>query len=219
MNSKRELHYKKLNRIFCIFVTLISFVLFCYYVSIKDMYHTIISFASPFFLFAPMLLNRLFRLKTVYQLSFALNFYSFLAFTGGMALALYHTLPYYDKAVHTISGFFFALIGLIIYYYLKPQKIIDKKEFALASVFAVSFSMAIAGFWEIYEYVLDLLTAVDSQNVASTGIHDTMQDIIVCLIGALLFLLPAFRYYKKNKTGLFMGILEQFFLSNMKHKS
>ena len=47
--------------------------------------------------------------------------------------------------------------------------------------------MAIAGLWEIGEYLISLFFLV-THSVAETGVSDTMQDFIVCMIGALLWL-------------------------------
>ena len=70
--------------------------------------------------------------------------------------------------------------------------------------------------WEIIEYALSYLLGNDCQNVLTTGVNDTMQDMIVCLIGALVFLIPLLLYYLKGRKGLLMGIFEEFFNRNLK---
>ena len=65
--------------------------------------------------------------------------------------------------------------------------------------------MAMACFWEICEYVLSLVVHNDPQMVAATGIQDTMLDMIVCTIGALLMLIPYYFYYKKKEGRLHDG--------------
>ena len=136
--------------------------------------------------------------------------YSTLAFTIGMALQGYHILPYYDKLVHTLSGIFFSFLGLLIFILLMPQRTIGKAESRVAAAFSFSFSMMIAAVWEIYEYILSLFTTLDPQNVLTTGVHDTMQDILVCLIGAVLFFLPEYFYFRKGRKDLFMRAYEAF---------
>ena len=54
---------------------------------------------------------------------------------------------------------------------------IDRKSFF--------FSGFVAVLWEIFEFVADLLTGNDSQNVAATGVADTMEDMMICLVGGL----------------------------------
>ena len=66
------------------------------------------------------------------------------------------------------------------------------------------------------EFVLDLILHNDPQHVLDTGVHDTMMDMIVCMVGALLFWLPMHSYYTKGKCGLLMGVFESFCHSNSK---
>lgn len=44
------------------------------------------------------------RLKPAYLVSLTVNLFSFLAFVIGIAFRGYGRLPFYDKAVHTLSG-------------------------------------------------------------------------------------------------------------------
>ena len=78
--------------------------------------------------------------------------------------------------------------------------------------------MGMACFWEICEYTLDLVVHNDPQKVLTTGIHDTMQDMIVCTIGALLMFIPYYLYYKKKKVGFIMGGFERMVQVNLKKK-
>ena len=77
--------------------------------------------------------------------------------------------------------------------------------------------MAMACFWEICEYVLSLVVHNDPQMVAATGIQDTMLDMIVCTIGALLMLIPYYFYYKKKKVGFMMGGFQQMVQINLQN--
>ena len=47
----------------------------------------------------------------------------------------------------------------------------------------------IAGFWEYYEYICDQLFQKDAQNVLTTGVGDTMQDMIAATIGSILVII------------------------------
>ena len=69
--------------------------------------------------------------------------------------------------------------------------------------------MAVAGLWEIGEYILSKITLRDMQNVASTGVADSMQDMIVCLLGTLL-LLPAVKHLAEGKTTVLNVLIPPF---------
>ena len=142
----------------------------------------------------------------------------FMLYTLGLVLRFYCVVPYYDKVAHTLSGVFVSFLGLILFYLIKPNRKIEEIDFPLASVFTVAVSMAMACFWEICEYVLSLVVHNDPQMVAATGIQDTMLDMIVCTIGALLMLIPYYFYYKKKKVGFMMGGFQQMVQINLQNK-
>ena len=164
-----------------------------------------ISFCSLLFHPIVELFYKLLHFKPVYQLNAFIYIFIFMLYTLGLVLRFYSVVPYYDKVAHTLSGVFVSFLGLILFYLIKPNRKIEEIDFPLASVFTVAVSMAMACFWEICEYVLSLVVHNDPQMVAATGIQDTMLDMIVCTIGALLMLIPYYFYYKKKKVGFMMG--------------
>ena len=85
----------------------------------------------------------------------------------------------------------------------------------MASVFTLAVAVAVAGIWEIAEYITGLICGTDPQNVLTTGVADTMWDIIVCAFGALFMIVPYFLYYKKEKKDLFMQSFELMFYRNI----
>ena len=161
----------------------------------------------------------------VYNLFFSTPYYVFLSVLGlalvygiGMIFNGYDRIPLYDKVMHTLTGVLFGLCGLIAFYFLKPKQdgkiVVCKEEFWQAAVFSAGIAAIIAIGWEIVEFVLDLILHNDPQHVLDTGVNDTMMDMIVCMVGALLFWLPMHSYYAKGKRGLLMGIFESFCHTN-----
>ena len=68
--------------------------------------------------------------------------------------------------------------------------------------------------WEVSEYFVHAVTGRDVQNVAATGVNDTMQDMIVCLIGTAAYLIPLARLYWSGRRGLFTNAAEVFVEKN-----
>ena len=97
-----------------------------------------------------------------------------LAHFMGVILNFYDKFIYYDKFVHFIFGF---LCAFVLNYLLniKYKKII-----------VINITMFLATMWEIYEYVCSLLFNIDPQNNLTTGVNDTMLDLIVALIGSII---------------------------------
>lgn len=157
---------------------------------------------SLLFLLIPPAGERLFRMKLGMPLRICIVLFCMMGFNLGTALRWYHRFLGFDKVVHFLSGILFAQIGLCLYGriggdYDRGTKVL------LQMTYAVCFAMCIAAVWEIFEYVGFLLTGHDSQNVATTGIHDTMQDIIACLLGSGVLILGYWRYHRSGK-GLLM---------------
>ena len=209
VNMKQNGAVCRFNRIFIYAHLLFSVVLGIYRIMNAQWYFAFLAFASFLFLLLPGFAEKLMLGADTPRLTLLIYLYCTLSFTIGMALQAYHTVPFYDKLLHTLSGAFFTFLGLICYALLKPERSIRKEEFPAAAVFSFSFSMMIAACWEIYEYAISLFTSLDPQNVLTTGVHDTMQDMIVCLAGTLLFLIPEYIYFVKNRKDLFMASYEE----------
>ena len=125
-----------------------------YYVVLGRVYNYVLSFCAVLF---PLLLEGLYRIlkfQKIYQLNILIYVFFVALYTVGLAANGYHHIPYYDKIAHTGSGVFVSYLALMLYYALKPVKKIERSDFALASVFTLAVSVAVAGLWEVAEYLL-----------------------------------------------------------------
>ena len=86
----------------------------------------------------------------------------------GVILNFYDRVIYYDKFIHFLFG---IIASYIMIGFIKPYK----------SIIYVTF---LATLWEIYEYIVSIIFKIDPQNNITTGVNDTMLDLIVALIGA-----------------------------------
>lgn len=181
-------------------------------------YYVFLSMLGLVLVFVPRIAEWVLRLQKDYLLRLTSYLYLFLVYGIGMIFNGYDRIPLYDKVMHTLTGVVFGLCGLIAFYFLKPKQdgkiVVCKEEFWQAAVFSAGIAAIIAIGWEIVEFVLDLILHNDPQHVLDTGVNDTMMDMIVCMVGALLFWLPMHSYYAKGKRGLLMGIFESFCHTN-----
>ena len=211
---QRENRFKQINRIFTAFWYLFSAVLIAMYAARKDAYHLAISLGT---LVAPPglgLLYRLLRLKRVHQMDFLILLFLFLAWPLGACLDFYRILPGFDKITHTLSGVFVGALCLALYYAVKPGHRIERSDAALAMLFTFFGSMAVAGLWEISEYLLSAIVKIDLQRVLATSVSDTILDMIVCLIGTLATL-PFVRRLTMGKRDLLTGAVAAFVQINL----
>lgn len=116
---------------------------------------------------------------------------------GGGA-RFYHLIPLWDKLLHTFSGVLLAAGGMALYWRWSGN--IAFGRWKPGVIFAGLFGVSCGVFWEFYEYVL-LLFGNDAMNTRTTGVHDTMWDLMVCAIGAAIACWDFYRYYERNKKG------------------
>ncbi len=101
---------------------------------------------------------------------------------AGRGLEIYRIIPSWDKILHFLSGFITVPAGKNIYEKLNG----NAKNKLLMNVFALSFAVAVAGVWEIYEFSIDKLLGLTSQN---GSLDDTMWDIIAGSISSVISIL------------------------------
>lgn len=166
----------------------------------------------------PGLIYRVFHLRAVYLFNSIFLVFAFVAVTFASVLGGYDRVPYLDKALHCASGFLFAVTGMLVFYYCKPGHCKEPSDAPAVSMFAAMFAMSSAVLWETYEYILSLF-GPDPQLVATTGVHDTMQDMIVCTVGGTISAFFCYRYLKSGRKELMMSLFESFYQENIQPKA
>lgn len=113
-------------------------------------------------------------------LRFSVLFFIALSMLLASMFGLYGVIPYLDKIEHLLSGVILCFIGLLILRKLIRKQKLDEFPSSIAIYFALNFSVAMAGCWEIWEFATDRLFGLSSQ----FGLTDTMVDIICGTVGA-----------------------------------
>lgn len=155
--------------------------------------------ASFLFLLIPPIVEKLFKIN-LGNLIFAFGmFFVIFGFQLGTALHVYDRIFGYDKIMHVISGVLFTLCGFIIFRALDKANYNRSEKIWLQIFFAFAFSMMIAVLWEVYEFTAFNLTGNDMQHTLDTGVFDTMQDLISCIVGSLIMSIDFYIFAKKGK--------------------
>lgn len=195
--------------------TKILYALFSAYLVISgavrgDSYRFVMGLGTYFLFPLFWALYRVFRWKSGYQLEFCVYVFTFLAYPLGGTAEFYQKIRGFDKVAHTLSGVFVALLALALFLYLERNRPLREHNAPTAVLFVFFCSMAVAGLFEVCEWAAAAITGRDLQHVLGTGVNDTMQDILVCLVGTLLFcpLVPRFYRGKYDPlTGAVAGFL------------
>lgn len=159
-----------------------------------------IGFAVIPVLLAPWLIKKILHYEMAEPLKFVYYLFTFSCVILGSVLNLYN-IPEtqgFDKFTHFISGFLTSIVALFV---LKLAKLQDSKLW-FRILFILLFSVAIAGFWEYFEFFSDMITGGDTQHVLDTGNGDTMGDMIAATIASILFTIYYYyqiKHAKKNQ--------------------
>ena len=141
--------------------------------------------ALPLVLLIPFILRKLKVLNLNPNALFVYNLFMFFADFLGCVVGLYNKTTYYDVVMHFVSGFSTALLGMVLYNYLAKK---EKDNKILKYTYIVGFCMAIAAFWEIFEFFGDNTLGMNLQHSIDTGVRDTMEDIICAVMGMFTYL-------------------------------
>lgn len=138
--------------------------------------------ALPFVLVVPTLLEKMTKKELSINLKVFYFCFIFFADFLGCVVNLYGTVSWFDKFTHFLSGVFTAYIGLLL-----MKQFCYKQNNIGKIIYVLSFTCLIAVIWEFFEYGMDLLMAMDLQHVETTGVSDTMTDLIVAFLGSIIF--------------------------------
>lgn len=169
----------------------------------------------------PFALYRVCRLRPVYLLEIVFDWFVLAAVPFASLFGGYDFVPYWDKILHFLSGFLFAVLGTAVYFSCKPGHRLEREDAFNASLYTWMFAMMSAVLWEIWEYLVSQ-SGADPQQVAATGVGDTMQDMIVCTLGGLITAVSCWKYLRRlgenRHTGLMMRLFEAYYRENIQNR-
>lgn len=129
-------------------------------------------------------------------------------YSQGWYASLY---PYYDKFAHFVATIMVGMIGFLLVVIL--HRLGQMRLSRLMSFFFILiFTMAVGGFWEIFEYSMDLVfgNRLFFNRLLQHGLDDTMIDLIFDLIGGLIVAAFGAWYLKKaNEFEIFDRLIEK----------
>jgi uncharacterized membrane protein YjdF len=113
---------------------------------------------------------------------------------------------WWDLLLHGCSGIVLGFVGFLILFVLYEEGKVKARPGTIA-FFSVCFALAMGTMWEIFEYTMDTMFGFNMQR---SGLVDTMSDLIVDLIGALVTSAFGYLYLKGEKSRLFENSIKKF---------
>ena len=122
----------------------------------------------------------------------------------------YERFWWWDLVLHTGSAIGFSMIGMVIVLFLLRGDRLAAPPVMLA-IMAFSFAVALGAMWEIFEYGMDKIIRTNMQR---DGLVDTMEDLIVDVVGAAIGSVSGY-FYLRSKGRFFLSTtIESFVVKN-----
>ncbi len=130
--------------------------------------------------------KKLFKIKISDGLELVYIVFIILTMLLGSIMGFFSLISWYDSFTHFLSGIFTFVMGIFILIWFREY---DSKKILYSCFFAMLFSISIAPLWECVEFTIDNVMGTDTQKVLTTGVHDTMKDMICAILGSILVMI------------------------------
>lgn len=211
MNEKKEGYLKliTIDRLHGLLTSLIriSLIIAIATATINNRYTTLFVATLSFILtFVPYLFKKRYHIYLPVEFEVTVILFIYGSLYLGEVHGYYELYWWWDILLHTSSAIAFGFIGFAILYILYSGKKISGNP-AWIAIFSFCFAMAIGCLWEIYEFGMDQLFGF---NMQKSGLIDTMWDLIIDGLGALIASISGYFYMKKRHIFLFGRALRKF---------
>jgi hypothetical protein len=151
---------------------------------------------------APAFLFRRYRVIVPPEFQLISAAFVFLSLFLGSALDFYYRFWWWDMVLHTASGFLLGIIGFIVLFVMnQTDRLPPGMKPVFLCLFGVTFAVTLGVLWEIFEFAMDRFwPALDMQSTTiGNGVIDTMEDLIVDLLGAVIVAVMGYVYLKTGR--------------------
>ncbi|MFA7585622.1 MAG: hypothetical protein WCY11_05405, partial [Novosphingobium sp.] len=149
---------------------------------------------------APFFMARLFRVFIPPEFVLAAIAFVFASLFLGEVHGYYTRYWWWDIALHSGSGFLLGVVGFLLVHVLnETEEIGMHMKPGFVAFFAFLFAVGIGVLWEIFEFAMDQLFGMNMQKPMlddPSGLTDTMWDLIVDMLGALVVTVLGYGYIK-----------------------
>ena len=147
-------------------------------------------------LFIPSMISKKWKITIPSTMYIIYVIFLYAAIFLGEVRDFYYRIPHWDTILHTFSGAALGALGFSVVSLLnKQEKLNVNLSPFFVSLFSFCFAITMGAMWEIYEFSFDGLLHLNMQKfalengvnlVGRAALADTMKDLIVDSIGALV---------------------------------
>ncbi|MGE4443573.1 MAG: hypothetical protein AB7E37_01100 [Candidatus Altimarinota bacterium] len=156
---------------------------------------------------------------------FVIIFFIYASLFLGDINEFYYIFPWWDIVLHSFAGLALGFIGFLIpYIFYKTREF--KAPPLMIVIFGFCFAVTLGTLWEITEFMMDSMFTLDMQKARNLGImdgtfdsrlgvKDTMNDLILDSLGALIASVFGYLYLIGGEKGkIYKKLIELFEKSN-----
>lgn len=172
----------------------------------------VIILVAIFLTFLPALIERRYNIDIPIEFEIGIVILVFGSIFLGEIEGYYARFWWWDIMLHTLTGLMVGLVGFLILFVLYKRKRLEAAPITIA-LFSFSLAAAVGSVWEIFEFAMDQFFGL---NMQKSGLLDTMADIIVNNIGAMIAGTAAFVYLRFGEAPLVSRMIHRFKKENPK---
>ncbi len=174
----------------------------------KQWFNAVITSGIILITLAPLYLQKHFRVLIPAEFVLIAIAFVFASLFLGEIHDYYTRYWWWDIALHTASGVLLGIVGFLLVYVLnETEKIGVYMKPGFVAFFAFLFAVGVGALWEIFEFAMDSFFGMNMQKPMlgdPSGLTDTMWDLIVDTLGALVIAVLGYGYIKTAKNESFL---------------
>ena len=163
----------------------------------------------------PPCMSRLHRIYIPPEFQLVAAAFVFLSLYLGSARDFYYRFWWWDMVLHAGSGFLLGIVGFLTLFLLNQTDRIPRGITpAFLCFFGVTFAVFLGVLWEVFEFAVDRIAPSINMQSNETGVVDTMHDLIVCIIGAVIVSLMGYAYSQSGRYSFVVDGIRKFMRMN-----
>jgi hypothetical protein len=169
----------------------------------------------------PLVIRRWYRVYIPPEFQLVSAGFVFLSLYLGSVRGYYSKFWWWDVALHTSSGFILGVAGFVTLFLLnRTDRIPPGIRPGFLCFFGVTFAVFLGVVWEVFEYACDVIAPrigmTSNMQSTESGVNDTMHDLIVDTLGAVVVALMGWAYLRKGRYSFLADGVKKFLARNPK---
>lgn len=150
----------------------------------------------------PLMLGKRFGVRIPPEFELLAVIFVYASLYLGEVQGYYQRFWWWDIALHGASGLLLGILGFLLVYVINEHEDLElHMKPAFTALFAFMFAVGMGALWEIFEFGMDRLFGMNMQRAS---LVDTMSDLIVDSISALVIALLGYSYLSNPQETSFL---------------